>query len=227
MKGPAFQRSTRDNRFKGMVAAAGEISKALRRTLTKAERTELANRLVRMADLSQTILSQRGETIDLYSPKIQKAYHFIQRAAHFSKASWIQEPAYEAALFTATFPELPESQHDLTALFNKVNLEYFENKLAPKSLHWSPRVSLNRLGYYAVEEDRIVISKSLRSKQVPAYVIEFILFHECLHKVMGCVEKRGRRHYHTPEFRTLEKTHQYFHEAEAFLKEGLYRFLPR
>jgi hypothetical protein len=216
-----FQRPKRDAAFSGIVSVAKEISVSLRKPMNQQQREELAKRVARISELSQSILEKRAHTIESYSPKIQKAFHFINRVAKYANPSLTQEKAT-----SEIFTPISETTHNLEGLFQKVNREYFNGELAPASLHWSPRVSLNRLGYYAVGEDRIVISKSLRSTSVPAYVIEFILFHECLHKVLGSVTIRGKRHFHTSEFRALEKTFRYYTEAEAFLQEGLYRLLP-
>jgi hypothetical protein len=65
-----------------------------------------------------------------------------------------------------------------------------------------------------------MISMSLDSADVPAYVVEFIVYHELLHKTMGTRLVNGRRHSHTSAFRKAERAFRQYAEAQTFLAAG-------
>ncbi len=50
-------------------------------------------------------------------------------------------------------------------------------------------------------------------------VVEFILYHELLHKY--CPEKwvNGQKRIHTPEFKQLEQEFEFYQDAQAWLQK--------
>ena len=64
-----------------------------------------------------------------------------------------------------------------------------------------------------------MINCGLDRRDVPAYVLDFVMYHELLHKALG-VKTSGSRHLsHTKEFRELEKAHPNFEQAQAFIQK--------
>ncbi len=103
--------------------------------------------------------------------------------------------------------------------YDQLNTQYFNNNLAPCQLTWGARMTYRKYGHYDLLRDTIMISKSLDSNIVPSYVVDFVLYHEMLHKRLGVEVINGRRYAHTPEFRRLEKQFPQFDQAEAFLSK--------
>ncbi|MBL8992461.1 MAG: hypothetical protein JNM63_03920 [Spirochaetia bacterium] len=108
-----------------------------------------------------------------------------------------------------------------------MNEIYFQGTQRPAWLGWTSRPSLRRLGFYDPAGDRIAISKSLDHPSVPAYVVEYILYHEALHKFLGVDCGAGRRRIHDRKFLDLESRFEKARESEAFLKRDWRRIASR
>ncbi|MCW8130215.1 MAG: hypothetical protein KIS92_07695 [Planctomycetota bacterium] len=113
----------------------------------------------------------------------------------------------------------PGEHRSLDESFQRVNAMYFEGKLAKPSLCWSPRRSRRLLGSYHERKDRVIVSRLFDSERVPIFLLDYIMYHELLHKHLG-VGKRsdGRRCVHSAEFRRLERKYIRFEEVLALLK---------
>jgi hypothetical protein len=90
----------------------------------------------------------------------------------------------------------------------------------PRSLSWTQVMTHHTFGHYNSVLDRVTISRSLDDAQVPRFVIEFVMYHELLHKHHGIgLTESGRRRMHTHRFRLDEKRFPQYTEAEAFLSK--------
>lgn len=107
--------------------------------------------------------------------------------------------------------------HDLTAALQRVNRSYFGGAVDAPRMVWSRRPATRKLGHYDTTRDTIMISMSLDSADVPAYVVDFVVYHELLHKTMGTKMVNGRRHAHTSAFREAERAFGQYAEAQTFL----------
>ncbi|MGV8025369.1 MAG: SprT-like domain-containing protein [Anaerolineaceae bacterium] len=108
--------------------------------------------------------------------------------------------------------------YDLQQLFQKINAEYFQNSLGQPRLCWSSRRATRRLGYYHPDTDTITLSCFLDQKTIPAYVVEYVLYHEMLHKKLGLKEVNSYRLAHTTQFKQQERKFKQYSDAERFLK---------
>ena len=108
--------------------------------------------------------------------------------------------------------------YNLEEIYERLNLRYFEGKLDRPRLLWSPRHSKRRLGYYHPESDAITISRSLDNRDVQLLLVEYILYHEMLHKTLGIRETNGRRYAHTGEFKKAEKRFNNYTEAIEMMR---------
>jgi hypothetical protein len=108
--------------------------------------------------------------------------------------------------------------YDLDALFEIVNQQYFQGTLTKPRLVWSGIFSSRKFGHYERVRDRIVLSQTLDSDRVPQYTVEFVLYHELLHKYHGTQWVNGKCLVHTPEFRRSERQFAQYLEAEDSLK---------
>jgi predicted metal-dependent hydrolase len=111
--------------------------------------------------------------------------------------------------------------YDLDQTFERLNLLYFENKVAKPTLSWSKGKTFRILGHHDATHETIIVSKSLDDKNVPQYVVEYIVFHEMLHIVHPVYHKNGRRFIHTPKFRRDERSFAYFNEAEKWIDQNI------
>lgn len=138
-----------------------------------------------------------------------------------------REPRYAEmiALFRETkAAPAPENNtrgkvYDLEQVFESCNRRCFGGKMPrPAGIYWSKQPNKATMGKYDLNEDSVMINCALDSRSVPAYVLDFIMYHELLHKALGVETKGGRRRAHTPKFRALEKAHPDYARAQEFLK---------
>lgn len=106
---------------------------------------------------------------------------------------------------------------DLDEVYRRVNDEYFGGQMGRPRLAWSQSVTLREFGHYRSSGDVLVLSMTLDSPDVPAFVVDYVMYHELLHKRLGARRIRGRRMVHTRAFRELERRFRRYAEAEAFL----------
>jgi hypothetical protein len=107
---------------------------------------------------------------------------------------------------------------DLQPIYDKLNKQYFEGKLPAPRLTWGRRGAFRRLGYYHPESDTITISRIFDSVDAPIYALEFVLFHEMLHKKLGLKESNGRRYAHTRIFKDSEAQFSGAEKAEKAIQ---------
>ena len=108
--------------------------------------------------------------------------------------------------------------YDLGELFGQVNQEYFRGEESRPRLTWTQRLTSRRFGYYERTRDRIVVSVTLDDAQVPRYVVEFVVYHELLHRRHPARWLNGRHMSHTREFRENERQFAQYEEADEWLK---------
>jgi predicted metal-dependent hydrolase len=77
------------------------------------------------------------------------------------------------------------------------------------------------LGHYDASHHAIAISRRLDQADVPAFVVEYVLYHEMLHIKHPVEHKGASRKIHTKGFQKEEKLFLQYQEAKAFLKKGL------
>ncbi len=114
--------------------------------------------------------------------------------------------------------------YDLSEIFTRINLDYFQGKLGPPRLVWNRTLTFRKMGHYVPSTDTIMLSLTLDDARVPRAVVDLVMYHELLHKVMGS-QTINRRHYaHTPAFRQAERRFVSYAETETWLKEWARQF---
>lgn len=114
--------------------------------------------------------------------------------------------------------------YDLEKVFRDCNQRCFGGKMPrPKGLCWSKRVNHSTMGSYNLSEDTVMINRGLDRRDVPAYVLDFVMYHELLHKALGVKTVNNRKHAHTPEFRKLEQAHPNYQQAQDFIRKNASR----
>jgi len=108
--------------------------------------------------------------------------------------------------------------YDLDEVFARVNAAYFENRMAKPKLAWNRTLTARKFAHYQPAHDALMFSLSLDDPRVPAYAIDFVMYHELLHKKHGIKLINGRRVSHSSEFAADERLYPMFEEAETWLK---------
>ena len=130
---------------------------------------------------------------------------------------------YQAILFeTDLLSGLTERSggvyHDLAASFGRVNAAYFGGGIPSPRLSWSRTFTARKFGGYERTRDMLMVSSTLDRRDVPACAVDFIVYHELLHKKLGVRWTNGRMAAHTPEFLRAEKLFRQYGQAKAVLR---------
>ena len=107
--------------------------------------------------------------------------------------------------------------NDLEAVFERVNAAYFDGGLARPVLTWNAAITRRKVGHYEPATDTVMLSLTLDGPAVPEYVVDFVMYHELLHKHLGIAFVNGRQRAHTPAFRKAEKRFPQYVRAQEFL----------
>jgi hypothetical protein len=99
--------------------------------------------------------------------------------------------------------------YDLQELFGLVNKQYFGGRIRA-SISWgkkTPRCAVRRrtLGSYSHQTNTIWINPVLDRRNIPRYLVKFIVYHEMLHCDIPVERRNGRRLLHSPDFRKRER----------------------
>ncbi len=113
--------------------------------------------------------------------------------------------------------------YDLERIFTKLNSAYFDNRLPLPKLSWSQRPNKRILGHHDAVHEAIVISCSLDRRNVPDYVVEYVMYHEMLHIKHPTVVVNGKRRYHTAAFRAEEKQFMDYTAAVNWLEYATHK----
>ena len=82
------------------------------------------------------------------------------------------------------------------------------------AISWTKRPNIRRVGTCSVLMKVISISSALDDPSVPAFVYDYVLYHELIHSAKG-FDPFGQRHGN--DFRVLEHLHPMHREAEEWL----------
>ncbi len=107
--------------------------------------------------------------------------------------------------------------HDLERAFGRLNRGYFSGRLHRPRLGWSSQAWRRQLGCFDPGLDQIVINSCLDCGRVPAFVVEYVLFHEMLHVKHPMRAASCGLQSHSAEFRREEKRFAGYARARRFL----------
>jgi hypothetical protein len=124
--------------------------------------------------------------------------------------------------------------HDLRALAEAVNGRYFGGEMKVR-ITWGKRADAIarrrsiQFGCYDRALDVTRIHPLLDSPDTPAFYLDYLIYHELLHKALGegRSEATGRRQIHHAEFRRREREHEHYEKAQAWEREFFRRLSSR
>jgi len=102
---------------------------------------------------------------------------------------------------------VPKTKTDemLEASFNRVNEAYFNGMMDMTNLQWGSE-STSKLGSYEYGSDTITMSTIFRNADLQ--MLDYVMYHEMLHKKFKFESKNGRTLHHSPEFKRMEAKFQ-------------------
>jgi predicted metal-dependent hydrolase len=123
---------------------------------------------------------------------------------------------------------IPEGNcYQLTEIFERVVHQHGLIFTKVNGISWSPKYSIRRIGYYLERDDIIVISKTLDHPSVPEYVVEFVVYHELLHKLLGTQKGLKKQIIHGKKFLEMERRFYLYDEANLWLKNVYPRIVKK
>ena len=148
------------------------------------------------------------------SPSSEQVFREYADSEEFSEVIFEME-SYAAPLA----PPVRGRAHDLDESFARVNAAYFGGQMPKPTLVWNRTLTAHKFAHYQPSHDTVMMSVTLDDPGVPASVVDFVMYHELLHKKHGSTIVNGRRLAHTPAFRAEERLYAGYHEAERQIKE--------
>ncbi|MBO0862576.1 MAG: hypothetical protein J2P21_29565 [Chloracidobacterium sp.] len=142
-----------------------------------------------------------------------------QHYREFASSEDFNESLYEMESFAAPPPPPARGRaHDLNEIFARVNDTYFGGLMPKPILTWNQTLTARKFGHYQPGRDTIMISITLDDPEVPAFALDFVMYHELLHKKHGSMTVNGRRVSHGPAFRAEERLFSRYDEAEYLIQ---------
>jgi len=135
-----------------------------------------------------------------------------------------QEPVSEEEIVPIAVDE-----RDLDKIFERLNQEYFDDKVQAKIMWGRDVKSRNKSGfrYGSYDEGKKLIRIHPRLKQdfVPQCVLELTVYHEMCHQFVPSYKKNGTWQSHHPEFKRKEREFKGFKDARNWEKHNWHRLL--
>lgn len=107
--------------------------------------------------------------------------------------------------------------YDLDRFYEALDRSLLRGRIERPHLHWWTTLSRRTFGFHLPSRDLVCVNTVLDDPAVPEHVAEFVLYHECLHKLHAPRIGGGRRIVHTRAFRAAERQHPRHAEAEGWL----------
>ena len=186
------------NQLRTQTLSLQAYATSLRRNLLK------GNPLERLLNLHET----NQEMLRLWSPKVKRkrlhpadgfAWEFINRVQ-------ILRPDFK--------PEVVRLRPQGQGVFQN----YTQRVLQIKELHfptmegipkvkWLSKFTTRKLAHYNATKDEVAFSLIFDQLDAPKEVLDYLAFHELLHRHVGVIRSNGRLQAHTPQFKALERVY--------------------
>ena len=85
----------------------------------------------------------------------------------------------------------------LEGVFLELNEKFFAGELEKPNLQWGQQ-AFRRLAHYNFHSDMITISETFREARPE--ILQYIMYHEMLHKKMAFTHRERQHSYHSPQF---------------------------
>ena len=108
---------------------------------------------------------------------------------------------------------------NLEQVYQRVSEKYFNGTLGKPNLTWNRQLTRRKLGHYSADTDTVMISIALDNPDTPRFLIDYVMYHELLHKKIGFVQRANKRYAHTAEFHAQEKKFAQYKAVKEYLKK--------
>ena len=127
-------------------------------------------------------------------------------------------------------PDFKPEAAKLRSLGQGVFQNFTQRVLQVKALHfpqmdgipkirWLSKFTTRKLAHYNATKDEVAFSLIFDHQQAPSEVLNYLVFHELLHRQIGVVRKNGRLSAHTKEFRQCEQSYPGYEVIDQQIRE--------
>lgn len=109
--------------------------------------------------------------------------------------------------------------HSLSSSLERVRKLFPHFAVCAPSLRWGEAFRGRKFAHYDFVADEIVVSPVLDDAAVGPEIVDFIVYHELLHKIHGLIFSGPRGYAHTAAFRRDERRFPAYAEAESALQK--------
>ena len=95
--------------------------------------------------------------------------------------------------------------------FSRVNEQLLDGQLELPNLTWG-KETFRKLAHYNFHTDTITMSSLF--KEAPLEIVDYIMYHEMLHKHLQFTSKNNRSSYHSPTFKRMEQMYPNYNMIE-------------
>lgn len=179
----------------------------------------------RLADFNANILCQR-DNIKVHlnlqwkdideEIKIGLIQHLLCRAFKVKRQTYNIELYHNFIKNIPTLTRKTKSDPILEASFQRNNQQFFQNTMEQPNLQWGS-ASFRKLASYSYHTDTITVSTLFQ--QVTSEILDYLLYHEMLHKQFQFKHANGRLSYHSPAFKKAEKLYPHQLKIEQELAQ--------
>ena len=93
---------------------------------------------------------------------------------------------------------------NLKVPLQKIYTKYFSHQSLPPAIRWTDSFACRKLASYSFLEDKISVSSIFDLPQADPELIEYLLYHEMLHRELGFKISKEKIYVHTKEFKNKE-----------------------
>ncbi|MCC8189533.1 MAG: hypothetical protein LIP77_02690 [Planctomycetes bacterium] len=174
--------------------------------------------------LQKIFLAAPPEVLDEIACLLRGEPSDRQALRRFTAAALAREPAAARPRREPSPERSRAAHHDIVAYARRLNQTYLGGRSTARVV-WGRRGTRRgrrsiRFACYDPERNLVIMNRKLDSPDIPAYFVEYVLFHELLHEVLGIGRRAdGRRDIHGSLFKLMESTYPDFAKAVRFEKE--------
>ena len=152
--------------------------------------------------VSELVFSLSRDFEDSENEIIIGAIHFLLNKVYDTSVNSLELDLYNGFMKRINrYARKTPSDNFLLSVYHRLNEEYFDGLLDNVNIVWG-QASTTTLGHYNFTTNTITISTVL-SKE--SDLLDFVVYHEMLHKKHGFKQNKTRSEYHTRDFRLDEQ----------------------
>lgn len=157
-------------------------------------------------------------TFQALGDRMSRKNHGMRAIVDAMQSGQYQEIVTEIELLGGLVEHSSGVYHDLAESFTRINSAYFGGNMPQPRLTWNNIFTFRKFGHYDHTTDTVMVSSTVDRDNVPEFVVDFLIYHELLHKKLGVLWGNGRKlAHHNAEFTRLEQSFAQYSQSKKIL----------